>query len=91
MASTRRAPEYMNSAAVEDLKEKKERTGDGSRRRGQETGEHCGGINGRGQARAVFPSSLQGGPVHKTEAVLHEKKMCNKVSGLHMRQSALGG
>ena len=29
--------------------------------------------------------------VHKTEAVLHEKKMCNKVSGeLDMRQSALG-
>ena len=40
MASTRRAPENMNSAAVEDLKEKKERTGDGSGRRGQETGEH---------------------------------------------------
>ena len=62
MASTRRAPENMNSAAVEDLKEKKERTGDGSGRRSKKTGEDCGGINGRGQARAVFPSSLQGGP-----------------------------
>ena len=53
MASTRCAPEDMNSAAVEDLKKREERAGDGSRRRGQETGEHGGGINGRGQARAV--------------------------------------
>ena len=87
MASTRCAPEDMNSAAVEDLKKREERAGDGSRRQPEST--EAASMGG-GRPEAFFQVLLRA--VQIVEAVLHLKNMCNKVSGeLHTRQSALGG